>query len=207
MAYCVLRTAYCGERSEPELIELVLFVVLAIGALAGAVSVLFARNPVYAAMGLLGTLFSLAVMYVVNLAHLVAAVQVIVYAGAVMTLFLFVIMLIGVDESEDTAETLPYQRQLVAGLAGIIVVLSVAVAIGGDFQWVPEGSASAPIPNGTVQAVAEPMFGEWILAFEATALLLTIAAAGAIVLAYYRRDDDAESGAELDRVRPTGRAE
>ncbi|MFB3051568.1 MAG: NADH-quinone oxidoreductase subunit J, partial [Acidimicrobiia bacterium] len=79
--------------------ESILFVLMAVGALVGAVTIVAARNPVYSAMGLLGTLFSVAVLYVLQLAHLVAAVQVIVYAGAVLTLFLFVIMLIGVDKS------------------------------------------------------------------------------------------------------------
>ena len=101
------------------MVELVLFALMAIAALAGALAVVFARNPVYGALGLLGTLFSLAVIYIVNLAHLVAAVQVIVYAGAVMTLFLFVIMLIGVDREENLRESLPFQRPLVIGLAGI----------------------------------------------------------------------------------------
>ena len=77
--------------------------------------VIRARNPVYAAMGLLATLFSMAVLYVLNLAHFVAAVQIIVYAGAVMTLFLFVIMLIGVDKAEDLSETIPHQRRLAHG--------------------------------------------------------------------------------------------
>jgi NADH-quinone oxidoreductase subunit J len=149
--------------------------------------VVFARNPVHSAMGLLGTLFSLGVMYVVNLAHLVAAVQVIVYAGAVMTLFLFVIMLIGVDKAESRSETIPYQRQLVIGLAAITVVLGVALAFGSGFSWVPAAVAGAPAPNGTVEAIAGPLFTDWVLAFEATALLLTIAAAGAIALAYFRR--------------------
>ena len=94
------------------MVEAVLFVLMALGALAGAVTVVVARNTVYSAMGLLATLFSVAVLYVVQLAHLVAAVQVIVYAGAVMTLFLFVIMLIGVDKSESIDERLPRQRSV-----------------------------------------------------------------------------------------------
>jgi len=169
------------------MVELVLFVLMAVAALAGAVTVIFARNPVHAAMGLLGTLFSLAVLYVVNLAHLVAAVQVIVYAGAVMTLFLFVIMLIGVDKAEDTSETLPAQRQLAYGLGGITLVLALALAVGGRFSWVPSGGDGSSPPNGTVETVAAPIFTDWVLAFEATALLLTIAAAGAIALAYFKR--------------------
>jgi len=169
------------------MVELVLFIILAITSLAGALTVIFARNPVHSAMGLLGTLFSLAVMYVVNLAHLVAAVQVIVYAGAVMTLFLFVIMLIGVDKAEDRSESIPYQRQLVIGLAVITLGLGVALALGSGFTWTPGAVTGTAPPNGTVEAIAAPLFTDWVLAFEATALLLTIAAAGAIALAYFRR--------------------
>ena len=92
------------------MVETVLFVIAALAALTGAVTVVLARNPIYSAVGLLGTMFSVAVLYVVQLAHLVAAVQMIVYAGAVMTLFLFVIMLIGVDKEEKRVEPLPRQR-------------------------------------------------------------------------------------------------
>jgi NADH-quinone oxidoreductase subunit J len=171
------------------MVETVLFVMMAVGALAGAVTVVVARNTVYSAMGLLATLFSVAVLYVVQLAHLVAAVQVIVYAGAVMTLFLFVIMLIGVDLSEAIDEPLPRQRLLVGGLAGLVVVLAAILTLSGEFVWVPAAASVtvAESTNGTVQAIAEPLFTEWVLAFEATALLLTIAAAGAIALAHFRR--------------------
>lgn len=169
--------------------EPILFILMALGALTGAVTVVAARNPVYSAMGLLGTLFSVAVLYVVQLAHLVAAVQVIVYAGAVLTLFLFVIMLIGVDKSEDWDEKLPYQRAVVGGVAGLIVLFAGALTLFGNFVWVPAATSTNPsATNGTVQAIAEPLFTDWVLAFEATALLLTIAAAGAIALAHYRRE-------------------
>lgn len=171
------------------MVETLLFIVMALVAVAGAVVVVTARNPVYSAMGLLGTLLSVAVLYVVQLAHLVAAVQVIVYAGAVLTLFLFVIMLIGVDKEESRDEALPYQRWIVGGVAGIIVVFAALLTVFGDFAWVPAaelGALRAPV-NGTIEAVAEPLFTDWVLAFEATALLLTIAAAGAIGLAHYRR--------------------
>jgi NADH-quinone oxidoreductase subunit J len=140
-------------------------------------------------MGLLGTLFSVAVLYVVQLAHLVAAVQVIVYAGAVMTLFLFVIMLVGVDKEENRDETLPMQRVWVGVLAGVVIVFAAVVTLVGDFDWVTggRGPTDPEATNGTMQAVAEPLFTDWVLAFEATALLLTIAAAGAVVLAQFRR--------------------
>ena len=168
--------------------ELILFIIMGAAALSGAVTVVVARNPVYSAMGLMGTLFSVAVLYVLQLAHLVAAVQVIVYAGAVLTLFLFVIMLIGVDTTEDWDEKLPYQRALVGGLAGLMVIFAATLTLFGNFDWVPAATTVIPsATNGTIQAIAEPLFTDWVLAFEATALLLTIAAAGAIALAHFRR--------------------
>jgi NADH-quinone oxidoreductase subunit J len=170
------------------MVELVVFVVGAAVALGGALAVVLARNPVYSALGLLATLFSLGVFYVVHLAHMVAAVQIIVYAGAVMTLFLFVIMMIGVDRAEDTSETIPRHRIYLAVVAlGLLAVAGAAVA-GGRFSWVPASVDGAETPNGTVQALAERLFTDWVLAFEVTALLLTIAAAGAIALAYFRRE-------------------
>jgi NADH-quinone oxidoreductase subunit J len=170
------------------MVELALFLLMGLAALAGAVTVVMARNPVYSAMGLLGTLLAVAVLYVVQLAHLVAAVQVVVYAGAVLTLFLFVIMLIGVDQVVDIDERLPYQRPLVGVVAGLIVTFAAALTVLGDFDWVPPATVMDPdATNGTVEAVAVPLFTDWVLAFEATALLLTIAAAGAIALAHYRR--------------------
>ena len=167
--------------------EAVVFVLMAIGSVAGALTVVLARNPVYSAMGLLGTLFSVAVLYVAQLAHTVAAVQVIVYAGAVMTLFLFVIMLIGVDRILERGEELPLQRPLVMAIGGLIVILAGTLTVVG-FDWVPAGTTiTSNQTDGTVEAIARPMFTDWVLAFEATALLLTIAAAAAIALAHYRR--------------------
>ena len=172
--------------------EALLFVVLGLAALAGAVTVVVSRNSVHSALGLLGTLLSVAVLYVVQLAHLVAAVQVIVYAGAVLTLFLFVIMLIGVDKDEKIDETLPYQRWIVGGLALVIVLFAGGLTLFGNFVWVPAATTTiASATSGTVEAVAEPLFTDWVLAFEATALLLTIAAAGAIAMAHYRRREAA----------------
>ena len=107
-----------------------------------------------------------------------------------MTLFLFVIMLIGVDKEEDTSEKLPMQRQIVAGLGLVILLVAGIAVVGGRFDWV-RPAASGLETNGTVQEVGMLLFSDWILPFEATSLLLIIAAAGAIALAYYgprRRD-------------------
>lgn len=165
------------------MIEAVLFVVLGATAVAGALGVVLAKNPVYSAMGLLATMFSLAVFYVIHLAHFVAAVQVIVYAGAVVILFLFVIMLIGVDRIEDTSERLPTQRRLVTGIVGVIVAVSALLAFAVDFRWV---TPSPGTTNGTIEAISTQLFSGWVLPVIATALLLTIGAVGAVALAFYR---------------------
>lgn len=175
-------------------VEAIIFVVMGITSVAGAVTVVMARNPVYSGIGLLGTMLSLAVIYVAQLAHFVAAIQVIVYAGAVMTLFLFVVMLIGVDQSEDTSEQLPRQRQIVGGLTVVIVGLAIYLGVSEGFEWVPAATGELDVgaTNGTVEAVGEALFSTWVLAFEVTALLLTIAAAGAIALAYFRHGRGAD---------------
>jgi NADH-quinone oxidoreductase subunit J len=171
------------------MVETLLFIVVGVVALVGAVTVVVARNPIHSALGLLATLLAAAVLYVIQLAHLVAAVQVIVYAGAVLTLFLFVIMLIGVDKDEGREDALPFQRWIVGALSVVIILFAGGLTLFGDFEWVPAATtATLPsITNGTVEAVAAPLFTDWVLAFEATALLLTVAAAGAIALAHYRR--------------------
>lgn len=171
------------------MVEAVLFVILAVAALTGAVTVVLAKNPVYSAVGLLGTLFAVAVIYVVHLAHLVAAVQVIVYAGAVMTLFLFVIMLIGVDKAEKRVETIPSQRIGVGAVAAMLALGIMAITVFGEFDWVPAAVSNVDpqATNGTVERIARPLFTDWVLAFEATALLLTVGSAGAVALAHYRR--------------------
>lgn len=166
--------------------ELVLFFLFGSLAIVGALSVIFAKNPVRSAMGLILTMLSLAVFYVVQSAYFVAAVQVIVYAGAVMTLFLFVIMLIGVDRSEDLRENIPWQRPLLYVLGLIVLGVVVVVLVGKEWAWVAGVSdASAAAPVGSAEAIGEGLFTDWVLPFEATSLLLIVAAVGAIALAYF----------------------
>ncbi|MEE9184068.1 MAG: NADH-quinone oxidoreductase subunit J [Acidimicrobiia bacterium] len=161
--------------------ELIIFVLFGLIALAGALLMVLHPNPVYSALGLMATMLSVAVFYVVNSGHFIAAVQVIVYAGAVMTLFLFVIMLIGVDRAESLEERLPAQRQLAIVLG--IAFLALIMLIGGN-AWItaPVGGGDA---NGTVEAIADILFTDWLLPFEVTTLLLIIAAVGAVALAQY----------------------
>ena len=114
-------------------------------------------------------------------------VQVIVYAGAVMTLFLFVIMFIGVDRAEDTEERIPRQRALVAALALIVVVgAGVLVPSPGPVDLGAGGPGRGRGAQRDGPSGATMLFEEWVLAFEVTSLLLVVAAAGAIALAYFR---------------------
>ena len=173
------------------MVELVLFIIFALAALFGAVTTVWARNPVYSALGLMLTLFSMAVFYVSNGAHFVAVVQVIVYAGAVMTLFLFVIMLVGVDRAEDRRENLPVHRPLALGL---LALFGAAVLVAGRMVWVTGGVRGSGAA-GTVENLGSELFRRWVLPFELTALLLIIAATGTIALGMFRRG---EEGADED---------
>ena len=133
--------------------EAITFGIFAIVAIAGAVTMLGAKNPVYSAVGLLSTMFSLAIMYILLDAHFVAVVQVIIYAGAVMTLFLFVIMLIGVDRPEAYGPRPASQRVMTYVVAG---VLFVAIVLAGSQAWVTGSDAFGTIDlNGTIENVAD----------------------------------------------------
>jgi NADH-quinone oxidoreductase subunit J len=173
------------------MVEGILFVIFGLAAIFGAVTMVWARNPVYSAMGLMLSMFSIAVFYVSNSAHFVAVVQVIIYAGAVMTLFLFVIMLIGVDEAEERSENLPVQRPLALGL---IALFGIGVVVAGRLAWSTGPKSGLPI-DGSIEEIGSELFRRWVLPFEITALLLIIAAAGAIALAFFREDDDPEVNA------------
>mgnify|MGYP001824834242 CR=1 FL=1 len=177
--------------------EFVVFVIFAVAALVGAVTLVAARNPVYSAMGLLLTMFSMAVFYVLNDAHFVAAVQIIIYAGAVMTLFLFVIMLIGVDKEESRQEQIPFQRPVVAVLGGGLILL---VLLAGRTAWVVFDGGGTPV--GTIENISDELFGTWMLPFQATILLLTIAAVGSIALARYEASRKGEQSSSSELAEP-----
>ena len=163
--------------------KLVFFVAGAL-VLVGASAVVMARNPVHSALALVGTLFGVAVLFVEQEAHFLAAVQVIVYAGAIVVLFLFVIMLLGVDRDEDiTREPLPGQRPA-AVVVGVLVVLEILVLAGA--QWVSGARSSTGALSGdtsNVEKLARAIFTRYLLPFEATSVLLVIAVIGAVVLA------------------------
>ena len=175
-----------------------IFVIAGLATLAGAVGVVLASNPVHSALMLVMTLFGIAVLFVAQQAHLVAAVQVIVYAGAIVVLFLFVIMLLGVDRSENLkVEPLAGQRPLavVAGLLSIAGILVLARSGWSTGAHSVAGAVSGPRTN--VEKLATSIFTRYVLAFEVTSVLLVIAVVGAVVLARRRTtvgDPDDVSG-------------
>lgn len=163
--------------------EVIVFAIFAAVALVGAVVMISAANPVYSAIGLLSTMFSIAVMYVMLDAHFVAAVQVIIYAGAVMTLFLFVIMLIGVD----TSDTYGARSRAQQGMTAVVAVgLFASLVLAARSAWITGSTAFGTNDlNGTIEVVADELFGTWTIVFLSTVMLLTIAALGTIALAYF----------------------
>lgn len=180
--------------------ELVLFIVFAGLALTGALGVVLARNPVHSALCLVGVLLSIAVLFLIQDAQLLAAVQVIVYAGAIVVLFLFVIMLLGVDRSESIDEPLVGQRPA-AVVAGLVLAAGVIV-LGGD-QWTtgePSVRGVVAPTVGNIRGIAESLFSTFLWPFELTAVLLVIAVIGGVVLArrsHLPADEELEQLAEL----------
>jgi NADH-quinone oxidoreductase subunit J len=186
-------------------VDALTFAIAAAIVLAGAVGVVVARNPVHAALMLVMTLFGIAVLFVEQQANFLAAVQVIVYAGAIVVLFLFVIMFLGVDREENVdEEPLRGQRPLAVGL--VLLGLGGLLLMGFGAHWsVGARSVAGPArgqSGGDVAALGRSVFTTYLFAFEVTSALLVIAVVGAVVLA--RRpgggraapEDPADSSAE-----------
>ena len=172
--------------------EFVVFIISAIIVLTGAIGVITSKNPVHAALMLVMTLFGMAVLFVAQEAHFLAAVQVIVYAGAIVILFLFVIMLLGVDRAEElNVGRLVGQRPvaLLVG-AGILATLLIALLSGTDTITGASG-VGAPWVDGEAdfRQIGKLLFTDYVVAFELTAILLTIAVVGAVLLARRVRGD------------------
>jgi NADH-quinone oxidoreductase subunit J len=175
--------------------ELFVFVCAAIMILAGALGVVLRSNPVHAALSMILTLFGVAVLFVAREANFLAAVQVIVYAGAIVVLFLFVIMLLGVDRAEDlrTEPLGNVQRPLALVLGvGIFAVLTTAIVRSRDsLRFKGEGVATATLEDadGNIRQIARSIFGDYVVAFELTSVLLIVAVVGTVVLARRRKSE------------------
>ena len=169
--------------------ELFVFLVAGGACIVGAVGVVTSRNPVHAALMLVMTLFGIAVLFVAQQAHFLAVVQVIVYAGAIVVLFLFVIMLLGVDREETLVERLRGQRVLAVVLgAGIAIELIVAIRAGIGFATkAPANFDETVNRGGNAQAVARVLFRQYFFPFEVTSVLLIVAAIAVVVLASRQR--------------------
>jgi NADH-quinone oxidoreductase subunit J len=169
----------------------VTFALCALITLAGGLGVVLARNPVHSALMLVMTLFGVAVLFVEEDAQFLAAVQIIVYAGAIVVLFLFVIMLIGVDKHEHVlADSFKGQRS-VAVLLGLCALAEVLLLARG--HWVTGAhQVSGPATGGAenTRALGDSLFTSYLLPFEMTSALLIVAVVGAVVLARRHLHDD-----------------
>ncbi len=154
--------------------------------LAGALGVVLARNPVHSALFLVLTLVSVAVLFLLQDAQLVAAVQIIVYAGAIVVLFLFVIMLLGVDRPDTFEEPLRFQRPVALSI-GAIVLAEVLFLAGHRWATGARTARGVGVTGGAfgsnIQRVAHVLFTTFLWPFEITAVLLVIAVVGSVVLA------------------------
>jgi NADH-quinone oxidoreductase subunit J len=164
------------------------FVVAALIVVGGALGVVFMRNPVHSALSLIMTLFGIAVLFIEENAQFLAAVQIIVYAGAIVVLFLFVIMLLGVDRNERIAVENTTAQRTGAVVLGIAVLVEVLLL--GTGQWVTGAHSATGSLTGhgaNVNVIGTSLFTTYLLPFEVTSALLIVAVVAAVVLA--RRHD------------------
>ncbi|MDP6902024.1 MAG: NADH-quinone oxidoreductase subunit J [Acidimicrobiales bacterium] len=167
------------------MVDTLVFIVAAVICLTGALGVILARNPVHSALMLVMTLFGIAVQFVAQEAHFLAAVQVIVYAGAIVVLFLFVIMLLGVDRAQNLElSILPVQRwAALVFAAGSLLLLGALIVVVNEPVTGAEAMGGTASGDENVRLLARSLFSDHVYAFELTSLLLVIAVIGAVVLA------------------------
>jgi NADH-quinone oxidoreductase subunit J len=200
----------------------VLFFIAAAGVISGAVGVVVLRNPFYSVLALVGHLLSLAVLFLLLRAEFVAAIQVVIYAGAVMVLYVFVVAYVGEESGQleigQLGERLrgpgPVGSQLRLGgavLAGALLVELLIALLGTGLEAIDgKGAPYAPGPQayGTPAYIGKLLLTRFLLAFEVASFLLLIAAVGGVVLARRRRgaEEDDEGGllTPLGLLRPGG---
>ncbi|MDQ2838044.1 MAG: NADH-quinone oxidoreductase subunit J [Actinomycetota bacterium] len=182
--------------------EAVAFWILGPVALIGAIGMVLLRNAVHSALSLVATMMCLGLFYLIEQGPFLGLVQIIVYTGAIMILFLFVLMLVGRDSSDSLVETLRGQR-VAAALVGIAFALLIALAIGRAFtgQSVKNLDQVNSQYGTNVDGIAHLLFTKYLFAFELTSALLIVAAVGAMVLAHIERDGPKPSQKSLARAR------
>jgi NADH-quinone oxidoreductase subunit J len=179
--------------------SILVFVAAAILIIVGALGVITYKNPVHSALSLIMTLFGVAVAFIAQEADFLAAVQIIVYAGAIVVLFLFVIMFLGVDrKNHDQVEPLMAQRPLAAG--GVAITVAGLITLMAQSHWVTGVKSVSTngvhliAGTGNVHQLGAAVFTTYLFAFEATAALLVIAVVGAVLLARRERTLQADEG-------------
>jgi NADH-quinone oxidoreductase subunit J len=180
--------------------EEITFWILGPVALGGAIGMVLARNAIHSALFLVLTMFSLGVFYVLQGGPFIGMVQIIVYTGAIMILFLFVLMLVGRDSSDSVVETLRGQR-VAAAILGIGFAALVAAAIVRGVGKVEAAGLDQANAGGNVPAIATKLFSDYVFAFEVTSALLITAAVGAMVLAHVQRPGGRRTQRELSKAR------
>jgi NADH-quinone oxidoreductase subunit J len=179
--------------------EAVQFWILAVVAVAGALGTVLMKRAVHSALCLAGTMIVLAVFYLANGAYFLGVVQIVVYTGAVMMLFLFVVMLVGVTAADSLKETIKGQRWWAAacGLGfGVLLIAGIGNASLQTFEGLGQANA-----GGHVEGLASLIFTKYVFAFELTGALLIMAAVGAMVLTHRERTRRAATQRELAEAR------
>jgi NADH-quinone oxidoreductase subunit J len=184
-------------------VDLVVFWIVAPVSVGAAVLMLLQRNAVFSALLLVVNQFTLAVFFAMLGAHFLAVVQVIVYAGAIMVLFLFVIMFLGVDRREALVEPIRGQRFLALAL-GLLLVAAVAVAVASGVGLGGELLPPFPAERDNVAAIGRALFTDFVFPFELTSILLIVAAIAAMVMARRRArglpdEEDVDVPRELEQ--------
>ena len=179
-------------RGELTLFYTFHFYLFGIIAMVSALLFVTRKSPVAAALWLVNTMFSLAALYIMLDAQFIGAIQVLVYAGAIMVVFLFVIMLLNLGHPSEIADARGKSWKLAAGLVGLALLAQVAVLAR---TRMPEGLTIEPgavaeqfAREGVIAPIARPLFTEYLLAFELTSVLLLTAIVGAVVLARRRQN-------------------
>jgi NADH-quinone oxidoreductase subunit J len=162
------------------------FYLFGVIALASAIAFVTRRSPVAAALWLVNVMFSLAALYVMLDAEFIGVIQVLVYAGAIMVVFVFVIMLLNLGHPSELAQARGKWWKLAAGVVGIVLLAEIMVISRGGLPEslvVPAGQNQQQLRElNAVGTIAKPLFNEYLLAFELTSVLLLVAIAGAVVL-------------------------
>ncbi|HLE13911.1 MAG TPA: NADH-quinone oxidoreductase subunit J [Anaerolineales bacterium] len=162
--------------------DILLFLILAVVSIASALAMLFSRNAIYSALFLILNFGTISVFYLLLGAPFLAMVQVTVYAGAIMVLFLFVIMLLGAEQLRST-QTIPWQQPLAFLLGAILLAETVYLFFTIGDQGAALPSITALVSDfGSPTAIGELLFNQYLLPFEVTSVLLLVAMVGAIVL-------------------------